>query len=188
MAAPSSPLVLLLPGRPLRNDFVAVSPTRYMLEIPSPVSVPELAIALAPGATLLPHQGLVIYYSAPPFDAWTQLGVVSAARPSVILRTGWPGSADVAAAPAVRLGVSVEDAGLVANLERSDEASVFDKLGFAQLVASDLFTWLGSFAQVLPGCGERLVVPPSAMQQWLVRVTERFRRDPNWLSHVRATA
>ena len=131
----ASPLCLLLPGRPLRSDFVAVSPTRFMIELPQPSSIPELGVFLQPGATLAPTQGLVLYWALPPYETWTALGTVSAERPSAILRTGWPSTPEVSAAPAVRLGVSLEDASVVANLASAQAADAFDKLGFAQLVA-----------------------------------------------------
>lgn len=184
--AAASPLCLLLPGRPVRSDFVAVSPTRFMIELPQPSSIPELGVFLQPGAVLPPSAGLVIYWALPPFESWTALGTVSAAQPSAILRTGWPSTPEVAAAPAVRLGVSLEEAGVVANLASAQDAGAFDKLGFAQLVAQDLFTFLGSFASVVPGVGERLVIPPSALQLWLTRIVGKFRQDPNFLFRARS--
>ena len=87
--------------------------------------------------------------------------------------------AAVAAAPELRLAVSLETGDAVANLQAATGAGT-DK-GIAQLLAEDLVTCLGSYAQVVPGVGERIVLPPAALQAWLARVAEKTRADPNLL-------
>lgn len=175
------PLGLLLPGRPVRTDFVPVGPTRFVLEVPGPGTLPEVGFFLLPGATLPAGTGLAVYWALPPYEDWAILGTVLGTAPSGIWRTGWPSTPEVAAAPAVRIGVSAESEDAIRNLEGGKATAEWDRLGFAQLVAQDLFTFLGSHAQVLPQIGERLVVPPGALDTWLKRVQARFARDPNFL-------
>ena len=180
MAAPS-PLGLLIPGRPISTAFTQVSPTRFLISIPAPGLVTELAVFLVPGqeAALPPGAGLAFYWALPPYSEWVALGSTQPAAPSGIFRTGWPSTPGVAAAPELRLGVSLESADTVANLAAATGAGT-DK-GLAQLLADDLVTCLGSYAQALPGVGERIVLPPDALQAWLRRVAEKTRADPNLL-------
>ena len=178
--APSpSPLGLLIPGRPISTDFAMTSPTQFTAAIPAPGGVPELAVFLVPGQALPQGYGLALYFSLPPFTEWSALGTTSPASPSGIFRTGWPSTPAVAAAPELRLVVSLETGAAVANLQAATGAGT-DK-GLAQLLAEDLVTCLGSYAQVMPGLGERIVLPPAALQAWLARVAEKTRADPNLL-------
>jgi hypothetical protein len=174
-----SPLGLLIPGRPISTAFLKTSPTAFGITIPSPGAVTELAVFLVPGQALPPGYGLALYFSLPPYAAWSALGTTSPASPSGIFRTGWPSTPEIAAAPELRLAVSLETGEAVANLQAATGAGT-DK-GIAQLLAEDLVTCLGSYAQTLPGLGERIVLPPQALPAWLARVAERTRADPNLL-------
>jgi hypothetical protein len=174
-----SPFGLLIPGRPVSTAFTQASPTQYAVTIPAPGTVTELAVFLVPGQALPQGYGLAFYFSLPPYAEWSALGTTSPASPSGIFRTGWPSTPAVAAAPELRLAVSLETGDAVANLQAATGAGM-DK-GIAQLLAEDLVTCLGSYAQVLPGLGERIVLPPQALQAWLGRVAEKTRADPNLL-------
>ncbi len=176
--AEASPLGLLIPGRPITTGFAKTSPTQYSISIPNPGSVNELAVFLVPGQSLPPGFGLAFYFSPPPFTDWSALGTTGPASPSGIFRTGWPSTPSLAAAPEVRLGVSLETSESVTNLQAATGSGT-DK-GLAQLLAEDLVTCLGSFAQTMPGMGERIVLPPDALQGWLRRVAEKTRADPNF--------
>jgi len=174
--AVGSPLGLLLPGRPIRTDFTQVSPTRWVIPVESPGSVTELGLFAMPGNALPAGAGLAFFWSLPPHTEWVALGAsVGAGAQSAIFRTGWPSTPAVAASPLVQVGVSVEAADTAASM---GVAAASDK-GLAQLLAADLGAYLGSFATVDPAHGERLLVPPSALQAWLKRIEEKTRADPN---------
>lgn len=173
-----SPLGLLIPGRPISTSFVQTGPTQFGISIPEPGSVQELAVFLVPGQALPPGYGLAIYWSPPPFTDWAALGTTSPTSLSGIFRTGWPSTPALAALPEVRLGVSLETGDTVTNLQAATGAAT-DK-GIAQLLAEDLVTCLGSYAQTIPGLGERIVLPASALPAWLARVADKTRSDPNF--------
>ena len=82
--------------------------------------------------------------------------------------------------PAVRIGVSLETADSVSNIETALTQAAFDKLGFAQLVATDLANYIGSFGHATPA-GDRIMVPPDVVDRWLERFERKFRQDPNFL-------
>lgn len=48
----------------------------------------------------------------------------------------------------MQIGLSIEPLTTIANVKQGQAIQEWDKLGFAQLVARDLFNYLGSFAQV----------------------------------------
>ena len=80
----------------------------------------------------------------------------------------------------MQLGLAVEPLANVANVAGALSRSDGDRLAFAQLVAMDLFVFLSSFAQPTP-VGDRLLLPPDAVDRWMRKFTERFRHDPNFL-------
>lgn len=174
-------LGMLVAGRPVTTEFRAISADKLVAEVPAPGQVAELSVFLLPGVQLPPDKGIVVYYAMPPFADWCALGVLHAGRPSAVFRTGWPSTPEIAHAAVVQVGLSVEPLDTVANLAAGQAAHEWDKLGFAQHVARDLFTYLGSFSQMIPTYGERLVIPADALDRWLRRFEDKFRRDPNFL-------
>jgi hypothetical protein len=178
---------LLVSGRPVILDFRSAGPQKFLAEVPEPGSAADVSMFLLPGISLPADKGVVVYAAPPPFSEWRVLGTLTPARPSGVFRTGWPSTPDIAAAPVVRIGVSVESIDTVNGITDATSGGDADlRLGFAQLVAQDLSQYLSSFAQVLPAHGERLVVPPAALSTWLRRFEDKFRRDPNFLYHKRA--
>lgn len=170
----------IIPGRPLVTDFIAAG-DRLLLDVPSPGLVRELVLFLLPGAVLPPGSGLVVHWALPPFDAFSALGSLSAAAPSAVFQTGFASTPEIAAAPVVRLGVSLASADVCANLMATQALAREQRAaGFARLLAADASTFLGSFSTRTPE-GERLLVPPTALDVWLRRVEERFRSDPEFL-------
>jgi hypothetical protein len=121
-----------------------------------------------------------VYASFPPFDTWEVLGVLSADTPSAIFRTRWPSTPSYAAAPVVRIGLSLESRDVVVNLKQVLEVKDHDRLGFARLVAQDLFRFLSSYARTSPD-GEILVAPTAVLDHWMRRFEEKFTRDPTFL-------
>lgn len=178
----AAPLGLLIPGRPVRTDFFPSAPGKWYIDVPSPREISEVAAFLLPGATVPPGGGLAFFYALPPFENITALGVLTETHPSAVWPTGWAATPELAAAPVVRVCVALESADACANLAAARAGRAEARAaGFAQALASDVGTFLSSFAQTIPGIGERLVIPPAALSTWLRRVAERFRRDPEFL-------
>jgi len=168
---------LLVAGRPVQTAFAALSPTRLVATVPDPKDVRELSLFLLPGFALPPASALVIYASTnPAAGCWSVLGGLTAERPSATFVTRWAANREIAAAPAIAVGVSVEPADAAAGaLAAAAEAAAGERLGVAQLVARDVSNFLGSYAAVLPGLGERIVIPASALSAWLAKFEDKLR-------------
>lgn len=172
---------LLVPPRSVQSTWRAISPSRLMTIVEAPGSVNELVLFMLPGARLPEGKGLLVHYSIVGHQNWSTLGGLLPPRcSSVVLRPGWSSTPEIAAAPAIQLGLSLEDAATVLNFVQASSAKEWDKAGFAQLVARDVFMFLSSFSKVTPG-GEMVVIPPDALDRWVKKFQERFRRDPNFL-------
>ena len=173
-------------GRALRTDFAASSPDKFTLTLESPGAVAELAVFVLPGVTL-PPECCVLVFAGTPATGFTTIGALAAARPSSIVRTGWATNADVAALPAIQIGLSIEPianaAPVLGTLARAD----IDRLSFAQLVAGDLYNYIQSFSHAAPHGGEQLVLPPNVIDSWFLRFSRKFQADPNFLATAAAT-
>lgn len=182
-AVPVSNIVgMLISGRPVTTEFYAVSDDKLVANVEAPGAVSEISFFLMPDYVPAPDQGLVIYYSTDGVE-WSTLGALHAGKPSATFITRWSANPALAAAPMVQIGVSVEGADTVQSVVSLESAAEWDKLSFAQLVARDLFNFLGSFSTSVPGMGERLVLPTDALNKWLAKFEDRFRRDgPNFLA------
>jgi hypothetical protein len=127
----------------------------------------------------------MFFAATPPFSEFTTLGVLTALVPSAVWTTGFASTPELASAPVIRIGVSLVSADECANLAAAHASRAEARTaGFAQALSADVGRFLSSFAQTLPGLGERLVIPPTALDVWLRRVAERFRRDPEFLRHA----
>lgn len=167
-------------GRPVSVNFGASSPDKLLIEIPNPGQIAELSIFILPGVDLPLEQGAIIYYSVAPYTNWVTLGTITANVPSTFIQTGWTTNQEVQNSPMVQIGISMEPLSTVLNITQAKTQEDWDKLSFAQLVARDMFQFLGSFAQSTPA-GERLVLPLNSLDRWLKRFEEKFRRNPNFL-------
>ena len=186
-ALPAPPVVvstafgLVVSGRPLQCDFTQLDPTHFVIEVPSPATAPELTVFfLPPALAALPEDAGVVIFASSPGGGFTTLGALTRACPSVVLRTGWPSNAQVAGQQSVQLGLAVEPLASVANVAGALSRGDGDRLAFAQLVAKDLFTFLQSFTQTTP-VGDRLLLPPDAVDRWMKKFTLKFQHDPNFL-------
>lgn len=81
---------------------------RYVLNIANPREVAEICFFTLPGVAIPPHMGVSIYWAVPPCTSWDLLGVVSAAKPSVVLRTNWRCRHELLSAPHVSIGLKIE--------------------------------------------------------------------------------
>lgn len=180
-AAPLPPLELglVVPGRPVSTEFVQTDETKLVAMVPAPGQISEMSVFLLPGSALPPGAGLAIYWSVEPFTEWQTLGTISADKPSAIFHPGWKANDSMQREPVVQIGVSMETDDFVGNLSTAVD-NVDEKLGFARLVAGDLFRFMASFAQSTPS-GEALVVPTDVLDRWMHRFDEKFRKDPTFL-------
>ena len=81
----------------------------------------------------------------------------------------------------MQIGLAVENADVVTAVLQTTAADEAGRLGYAQLVARDVFNFLSSFSQPAPGGGDQLVIPGKALSSWLAKFESRFRHDPNFL-------
>lgn len=174
----SSPPVfgVLCSGRPVDINVAQTAPTRFVCEIPAPGTVAELGVFLLPGVTLPQGAGVVAYYSTPPYTSWTAFATLDAQKPSTIVRTSWASNAEVSSSSSVQIGLSLEPLADVANVAVAFEAkTVNEQMGLAQLIARDVFTFMGSFHQSIQGLGDRLVVPSNVMDRWISKFEAKLR-------------
>jgi hypothetical protein len=194
LIAPAHLLGLVVPGRPVRTDFVPAdaSGTKYALTLRAPGDLPhplttvsEVVCFLLPNAPLPPQQGILLYWqlSSPGREAtgFELLGSITHERPSAIFRTRWSHNQILLEqhqnSPKVTLGISIEP---LENIQNVDSGSANEKRLFvAQQIATDLFQFMQSFDTGAVG-GMMMTVPTNIFDRWMQRFEARFRRDPNF--------
>lgn len=204
---PSSLLGLVVPGAPVRTDFLPADATgtKFTMKLTSPGDLPsplsivnELCFFLLPGATLPLNAGILIYYqlevSQTEQSGFELLGSLTPpSRPSDIFRTGWSEHGQFLSIgpnqPAVvNIGISIEPLDTVQNLTPSGEnnlsvssAATSRRPYVAQKIAQDLFNFMQSFDT---GGGGRnqptMVVPKNIFDRWWNRFEMKIKRDPNF--------
>ena len=191
MTAPTPPPVVstvfgcLIGGRPVSTSFAEIVPnSRYTCAVPAPASAAHVSIFLLPGVPFPADRGITVMWAVAPYTEWTPLGVLTPSAPSATFRTGWP-SALAPPAPqpppeSALLGLAVEPLDAVASVAGALASAEFDQLAIAQLVARDLYAFVGSFCTATPG-GERVVMPMAAVDGWLQKFMAKFRHDPAFL-------
>lgn len=162
------------------TDWRVAGENKLLIEVPNPSAVNELSVFMLPGCALPPDRGVLVFYAPPPFTSWTNLGALGPSRPSITVRTGWGSNVELAQARVVQLGLSLEPADAVVSAASALDSQNWDRLGFAQLLARDLTEYLTSFC-ALRAEGERLVLPPDAVERWYRKFSEKFRHDPTFL-------
>ncbi len=94
--------------------------------------------------------------------------------------TGWPTLSGMEGVEVVRIGVASEEIDAVRSLDESVVQGFTDRLGFARLIAENLFNFISSFA-VQSDDGERLLLPGDVLDRWFTRFEEKWRADPDFL-------
>lgn len=190
---------LIYAGRPVNFDFRAASATgdRFVAEIVYPGATPSTSSSTSSTSSattsasageltmflleaLPADKGAIIFYALPPFEEWRVLGTLTSDRASTVFRTGWITDPLISQVPCLQIGVAIDSLDNVNAVVTEQASEETDRLGFAQLVARDLFKYLQSFSQVLP-VGERLVIPTDALDKWLKRFEDKYRRNPQFL-------
>lgn len=202
----SSLLGLVVPGAPVRTDFVPVDAAGTKLtmkltspgDLPSPLSVVnELCLFLLPGATLPPNSGLLIYWqletSQNGQSGFELLGSLTPpSRSSDIFRTGWSEHGHcLSVGPnqhaIVNIGISIESLATVQNLNPNGEghpsassAATSRRPFVAQKIALDLFNYMQSFDTNGAKGNQIMAVPANIFDRWWKRFESKLQRDPNF--------
>ncbi|PSC73963.1 OPI10-like protein isoform B [Micractinium conductrix] len=149
--------------------FVQADPTHWVLDatttvVPDYRELKEVALFLTQPGVLPADVGLALYVSIGGAD-WSYRGFVSNSHPSDVLPLSWPEpSAPLAAPPGpgfAQIGVSVEP---LAELGQKEGSKLGAKEDFAKRVG---------------------LVPSNVLDHWYTRLSNRLRRDPDFLTRNR---
>jgi hypothetical protein len=200
---PQQAFGLVVPGGPVRTDFVPVdaSGLKFSLrlncpgDLPTPLtSVTELVFFLLPSAPLPPDLGVLCYWQieaatvapgqgTPASTGFELLGAITPTRPSSVFHTGWSEHEQVNEVTSlgvpvtVTIGVSLEPLATLDNVGAMNTKQ--GRLFIAQKIASDLFKFMQSFDTGAAGASQ-MVVPNNIFDRWFRRFENRFQRDPNF--------
>lgn len=162
---------LVIPGRPLRVDWVQVDATKWTMEIPNAELISELCVFIADLSQIPPHLGAGIHASLPPtYDAWELVGAVTVHRPSDVFRVAWS-KRELPPNTPIRLGLSLEPLETLA-MQKPPLAAAENARNFTKGIAMDLFNFLQSHSdQIGP-------VWQNVLDKWFKRVEEKLQHDP----------
>ena len=91
-----------------------------------------------------------------------------------------PPGGGVAGSPGwAQIGVSVEPLGEAAAKE---SAKLGAKIDYCRRVGLDLFNFLQSYGDVKTVGPNQLLVPANALDQWFNRISNKLKRDPDFLT------
>jgi hypothetical protein len=193
------PFGLLIPGYPIRTDFVQIEPGKFVLKLNCPgdlaaplASVTEVGLFLLPNIPLPPGHGVLSYWQItavvsqqgqpPAATGYELLGPLLAEKPSTVLQTGWAEHEQLVEISStgvpvtVTIALSIEPIGNIENLAPKPERRLF----VAQKVALDLFRYMQSFDSGTGAPGQ-MVVPNNIFDRWL------HRFEPPLLPHSSPT-
>jgi len=181
---------LLIPGRPVRTDFIPVDPSNMKFAMTlspddNPLAIADVVFFLLPGINLPPDHGAVLFWSVQGGNGFETLGAIGPNRPSGVFRTAWGNHEAILDAIqrsnglpiAVTLGVSIEPLANIVNLDIATKG-VEDRVQTAKQIATDLFNYMSSFD--LNTYNDGLVVPRNIFDRWLKRFEAKSRVDPNF--------
>lgn len=166
------------------QNFMRVDPTHWVLDIctavtPNVLALKEVALFLATPGALPPDAALGVYIKVGVTD-WEYRGCVHAGHPSDVMPLQWPQEALNGLAPGpgvVQLGVSLEP---VVDLAAKEGSKLGAREDFAKRVGLDLYRYLESFQS--QRSGDALIIPGDALDRWFKKFSDKFRRDPDFLT------
>jgi len=206
----SSALGMIVPGGPVRYDFMPVdaSGTKWALQLHSPVDLPNpllvhelvfffLGAAAGGAAPLPPHLGVMVYWqlqSGREQSGFKLLGSITMDQPSQIFRTGWSEHDQFLSIPphqpvTVTIGLSIEPIESIRNILSSNNSNGTTFLAnsnarrplVAQKIAQDLYNFMQSFDT---GAGasktNTMTVPTNIFERWWKRFESKSQRDPGF--------
>eukprot|EP00877_Chromochloris_zofingiensis_P014709 jgi/Chrzof1/9492/Cz04g05060.t1 len=144
---------------------------------PNYMDLKEVVLFMFTPNSLDPSAALGLYVKAGSSE-WLYRGAVHNGHPSEVMPLQWP--EDAPPQPGyIQLGVSVEP---LAEISTKEGSRLGDKLEFAKRVALDLFRFLESYAK--QAAGDYILIPTNALDRWMIRFQEKFRRDPDFLTRT----
>jgi hypothetical protein len=198
---------LIIPGMPVKTNFVAIDATRLKFSLQlapsdlpgSLLSITEIVVFLLPSTQLPMDHGVLCFWQisaiqttsptvSPPVLSATGfelLGALTPARPSGVFPTKWSENDQVIELLSagnsllVTIGVSVEPLASVQNLVGSVSDPHASRLFVAERIAADLFRFMQSFDTGAAG-SSLMVVPNNIFERWFKRFENKFRRDPSF--------
>jgi hypothetical protein len=186
---------LIVPGRPIRQDFVPADATgtKFALQLTSPGELPnpltlinELVIFL--GAPLGPNQGVMVYWqlvTEQEQSGFELLGSLTMEQPSQIFRTGWSEHDQFLSLPpnqavTVTIGLSIEPLESIRNVSSTTTSNANARRPMvAQRIAQDLYNFMQSF-DTTGGMNGTMLVPQNIFERWWKRFESKSKRDPNF--------
>lgn len=198
---------LIVPGGPVRTDFVPVdgTGTKFALQLTSPGDLPnpltlvnELVGFLVGGpnnnnntAALVfpPNHGVLLYWqlaSQQEQSGYELLGSLTQEQPSHIFRTGWSEHDQFLSLPpgqpvTITIGLSVEPIESVQNVVTSTSRNSSSRRPLvAQTIARDLYNFMQSFDTGAASSNGQMVVPQNIFERWWRRFENKSKRDPNF--------
>ncbi|KAI0842258.1 hypothetical protein F5Y06DRAFT_172003 [Hypoxylon sp. FL0890] len=208
MAAPSQPLFGLVPaGQPLiTSPSSQPTPTSFLYAIPHSVPTPanpnpkpfsHLTVFLLPGVVLPENTAAAIYIAQNPAALasgaeppnFRFLGGVGPGKESAVFKLS--PSSSPSTAKGIVIGISIEDAGSVAERIQQLHADSTTSTGtgageqpstqvLAQRIIQNAFNFLAGFSGKVGAEGVE-VVPLKAFQEWWRKFENKVRNDPTFL-------
>lgn len=169
------------------TNFQMVDPQHWVLDVcttvqPNYWDLKEVSLFLMQPNSLDPNLALGLYLKVG-HSEWLYRGCVHNGHPSEVMPLKWPATELGAQPPGpgvVQIGVSLEPGVEIIQKESSKLGARED---FAKRVGMDLFRYMESFqtAQM----GNQIVVPANLLDRWFIKFTEKFRKDPDFLTRQR---
>lgn len=190
MAAPGS-VAPLFGVNFVGNSFPVFEPaltrvdqTHWVLDVCTSVlhnywELKELMVFLVQPGMLPPDMALGVYVKTG-LSEWVYRGCVHAGHPSEVMPIQWPqpDSGPVPPGPgAAQIGISIEPGAEIIHKEGS---KVGAKEDFAKRVGMDLFRYMESFQT--QAMGDHIIVPANVLDRWFIKFSDKFRRDPDFLT------
>lgn len=166
------------------HQLQRVDATHWVLDVctmvaPNYWDLKEISMFLTQPNSLDPNVALGLYVRTAGSE-WLYRGCCHNGHPNDVMPLQWPlpETGPVPPGPgAIQIGVSVEPGAEIINKEGSKLGSRED---FAKRVGMDLFRFMESFQT--KAMGDHIVVPANVLDRWFTRFSEKFRRDPDFLT------
>jgi hypothetical protein len=186
---------VIVSGRLAQADFQCLDTNKFLLTIPEADSINHVVVFMTGITPFPPGMGGSVYFSwpdptSPP--SWTYLGFISNEKPSAIyritkLKTNVQGAASgFALVQAIvshnaQIGISIEPLAQLNQLTPAVPTTCDNNTfaSFAIKTAENLFNYVSSFSQSLPGINYQ-VVPLSTVQQWYQNYLRKLEANPDF--------
>jgi hypothetical protein len=192
-AAPSAdlkpPFAVLIPGRPMITDLVALDEARMVCTVPEPDGITQLAVSAnvpVPDGT-----GISVYYAGPDGAEWNYLGHITPAAPTAFFRAPWNGTGVLpTGSPCVHIMLSLESARDIADKVTADQVEEARSLDSVRGIAQDLYTYMTSYAQPADRAAaamstDVMIIPTNFIDRWIGKFSEKHRKQPFFWMNAR---